>query len=53
MFDSLLGRLVWFALKTTLRQKYGRDWVRSRALAAGTVAIAVGVGLAVARDRSS
>ena len=53
MFYSLLGRLVWYSLKFTLRQKYGPTYVPKPLLAGTTVAVAIGVALAVQRTRSS
>lgn len=49
MFYSLLGRLVWFGLKVVLRRKYGRTYVPKSVLAGGTVALAIGVTLAILR----
>ena len=49
MLYSLLGRLVWFALKLVLRRKYGRTYVPKSLLAGGTVAVAIGLTLAILR----
>jgi hypothetical protein len=53
MFYSLLGRLVWNGLKAYLRLKYGRLLVPKPLLAGGTVAVAIGVMLALQRSRSA
>jgi hypothetical protein len=52
MFYSLLGRTVWYGLKVFLRRKYGSTYVPKSLLAGGTVAVAVGVTVAVLRARS-
>ena len=52
MFYSLLGRIVWFALKVFLRRKYGPTYVPKSLLAGGMVAIGVAVMLAILRARS-
>ena len=52
MFYSLLGRAVWFGLKLFLRRKYGQTYVPKSLLAGATVAVAVGIGVAVLRARS-
>jgi hypothetical protein len=52
MFYSLLGRTVWYGLKLFLRRKYGPTYVPKSLLAGGTVAVAVGVTVAVLRARS-
>jgi ABC-type uncharacterized transport system permease subunit len=52
MFYSLLGRLVWYGLKVFLRRKYGSIYVPKSLLAGGTVAVAVGVTVAILRARS-
>jgi hypothetical protein len=51
MFYNLLGRTVWFSLKLFLRRKYGRTYVPKSLVAGATVAVAVGVGVAVLRAR--
>ena len=53
MFYSLLGRIVWFGLKTFLRRKYGPTYVPKSVLAGGTVAVALAVSLARAAHRSA
>jgi len=53
MFYSLLGRAVWYGLKVFLRRKYGSTYAPKPLLAAGTVAIAVAVTVAVLRARST
>jgi len=53
MFYSLLGRLVWNGFKAFLRLKYGRFYLPKPVLAGGTVAVALGVMLALQRNRSS
>ena len=53
MFYSLLGRAVWFGLKVFLRRKYGSTYTPKPLLAAGTVAVAIAVTVAVLRARSS
>jgi hypothetical protein len=52
MFYSLLGRVVWHGLKLFLRRKYGRTYVPKSLVAAGTLAAAVAVAVAVLRARS-
>jgi ABC-type uncharacterized transport system permease subunit len=52
MFYSLLGRVVWYGLKLFLRRKYGPTYVPKSLIAGGTVAVAVGVIVAVLRARS-
>ncbi len=49
MFYSLLGRVVWFALKLVLRRKYGPTYVPKSLLAGGTVAVAVAITVAILR----
>ena len=53
MFYSLLGRVVWFALKLFLRKKYGPTYVPKSLVAGGTVAVAIAVMLAVLRASRS
>jgi hypothetical protein len=53
MFYNLLGRAVWYGLKLFLRRKYGRTYVPKSLLAGGTVAVAIAVGVALLRARSS
>ena len=53
MFYSLLGRIVWSALKLFLRRKYGSTYVPKSVLAGGTVAIAVAVTFAILRAARS
>jgi hypothetical protein len=53
MFYNLLGRAVWFGVKTYLRRKYGPTYVPKSLLAGATVALAVGAGVIVAKSRSS
>ena len=53
MFYSLLGRIVWHGLKLFLRRKYGPTYVPKSLLAGGTVALALGAGVVVARARST
>ena len=52
MFYSMLGRAVWFGLKLFLRRKYGPTYVPKSLLAGATVAVAVGVMVALLRARS-
>jgi hypothetical protein len=52
MFYSLLGRMVWYGLKVFLRRKYGPTYVPKSLVAGATVAVAVGIGVAVLRARS-
>ena len=52
MFYNLLGRTVWFGLKLFLRRKYGPTYVPKSLVAGATVAVAVGVGVAILRARS-
>jgi hypothetical protein len=52
MFYSLLGRVVWFAIKRFLRYRYGRTYVPKRLIAGGIVAIAVAIVLAAHRGDS-
>jgi hypothetical protein len=52
MFYNLLGRTVWFGLKLFLRRKYGPTYVPKSLVAGATVAVAVGIGVAVLRARS-
>jgi hypothetical protein len=49
---KLLGWVVWNGVKTILRQKYGRTMVPAPVLAAGIVAVALGVAGAVAAAKS-
>jgi hypothetical protein len=53
MFYNLLGRVVWFAVKTYLHRKYGPTYVPKSLLAGVTVAVAVGAGVLVAKARSA
>jgi hypothetical protein len=48
MFYSLLGRVVWFGLKLVLRRKYGPTYVPKSLLAGATVAVGLGIALALA-----
>ena len=52
MFYNLLGRTVWFGAKLFLRTKYGPSYAPKSLLAGATVAVAVGVTVAVLRARS-
>jgi hypothetical protein len=52
MFYNLLGRTVWYGLKLFLRRKYGPTYVPKSLLAGATVAVAVGIGVAVLHARS-
>jgi hypothetical protein len=53
MFYSLLGRIVWKALKSYMRMKYGPTYVPKSVLAGGTVAVGVAVMLAILRSSRS
>lgn len=53
MFYSLLGRVVWFALKLVLRRKYGPTYVPKSLLAGGTVALALAVAMFFLRARDA
>ena len=53
MFYSLLGRAVWYGLKLFMRRKYGPTYTPKPLLAAGTIAVAIAVTVAVLRARSS
>jgi hypothetical protein len=46
MFYSLLGRVVWFAVKRFLRHRYGRTYLPKPLLAGGVLAIAIAIVLA-------
>jgi hypothetical protein len=50
---KLLGWLVWNGVRAILKQKYGRTMVPAPVLAAGIVAVALGVAGAVAAAKSS
>ena len=49
MFYELLGRVVFKALKSYLRMKYGPTYMPKSVLAGGTVAVGVAVMLAFLR----
>jgi hypothetical protein len=51
MFYSLLGRLVWNALRVYLRQKYGRTYVPKPLLAGVAAALLAAVAAILLRAR--
>jgi hypothetical protein len=51
MFYSLLGRIVWWGLKLSLRRKYGPTYVPKPVLAGGAVAVGAALALIVLRAR--
>jgi hypothetical protein len=53
MFYSLLGRIVWKALLSFLRLKYGPTMLPKPVLAAATVAVGVAGGVALQRATRS
>jgi hypothetical protein len=52
MFYSLLGRVVWFAVRRYLRHRYGRMYVPKPLIAGGVLAIAIAIVLAAHRGDS-
>jgi hypothetical protein len=53
MLYTLLGRLVWYATKLVLRERYGRTMVPKPLLAGAVLVAAVGALLALQRRDSS